>query len=155
MMCFADCVPLIVADTEQRVIALAHAGWRGTLAGMAGHLIAAMRATYGSRPEALVAAIGPSIGPRNYEVGSEVASAFTDAYPDDHLIRMHRETGHTHLDLWAANAARFQRAGLAAERVHACGICTFEQGDRFFSHRYAFQRNETEGRFAVIVSIEE
>lgn len=155
MMCFADCVPLIAVDTEQRVIGLAHAGWRGTLAGMANHLIAAMRANYGSRPEALVAVIGPSIGPRVYEVGSEVVSAFTDAYPDDHLIRTGSDTSRTYLDLWAANGAQFRRAGLAAETVHVSGICTFEQGERFFSHRYAQQRGEVEGRFAVIVSIEE
>ena len=155
MMCFADCVPLIVVDTERRVIALAHAGWRGTLAGMATHLIAAMRATYGSRPEALVAVIGPSIGPRAYEVGPDVVSAFTDAYPNDGLIRTDRATRRTHLDLWAANTVQFRRAGVATERTHVSGICTFEHGDRFFSHRYAQQHNEVEGRFAVIVSIEE
>ncbi|MDQ6603836.1 MAG: polyphenol oxidase family protein, partial [Chloroflexota bacterium] len=77
MMCFADCVPLIVVDTERRVIALAHAGWRGTLAGMACSVVTAMRERHGSMPENLTALIGPSIGPRVYAVGPEVVSAFT------------------------------------------------------------------------------
>ncbi len=155
MMCFADCVPLIAVDTEQRVIGLAHAGWRGTLAGMASQLVTTMRVTYGSRPEALAAVIGPSIGPRTYEVGAEVVSAFTQTYPDDQLIRTAHDPPRTYLDLWAANVAQFTCAGLAAEAVHVSGICTFEQGNRFFSHRYAQRHNEVEGRFAVIVSIEE
>jgi purine-nucleoside/S-methyl-5'-thioadenosine phosphorylase / adenosine deaminase len=154
MMCFADCVPLIVVDTELRVIGLAHAGWRGTLAGMAGHLISAMRKAYRCQSENMTAVIGPSIGPRVYAVGPEVVSAFTQAYPRDRLIV---EDGNNCqcLDLWEANAAQFRRAGVAVASIHPSGICTFEQGDRFFSHRYAQQHGETEGRFAILLSIEE
>ncbi len=153
MMCFADCVPLIVVDIKQRVIGLAHAGWRGTLASMGSQLIAAMSQAYGCRPETMTAVIGPSIGPRTYAVGPEVVSAFVLAYPEDHLI--HDDSVQPHLDLWEANAAQFRRAGLADHTIHKIGICTFEQGDRFFSHHYAQRFNEIEGRFAVLVSIEE
>jgi hypothetical protein len=153
MMCFADCVPLIVVDTAQHVIGLAHAGWRGTLAGVAGQLVAAMRQRYNSQPETMMAVIGPSIGPRVYAVGPEVVSAFTDAYPEDRLIS--DEGAQPRLDLWEANAAQFRRAGLADTSIHPCGICTFEQGARLFSHRYAQRHNEAEGRFAVLLSIEE
>lgn len=153
MMCFADCVPLIVVDTKQHVIGLAHAGWRGTLAGMASRLIAAMCQTYGCHPEAMQAVIGPSIGPQVYQVGPEVVSAFALAYPEDDLIR--NDNAQAYLDLWEANAAQFRRAGLADQSIHKSGICTFEQGDRFFSHRYAQRHHETEGRFAVLISIEE
>jgi polyphenol oxidase len=153
MMCFADCVPLIVVDTAQRVIGLAHAGWRGTLAGMASELVMGMRQRYGSQPETMTAVIGPSIGPRVYAVGPEVVSVFTDAYPEDRLIS---DDGiQPRLDLWKANAAQFRRAGLGEAAIHPSGICTFEQGARFFSHRYAQRHNETEGRFAVLLSIEE
>lgn len=152
MMCFADCVPLIVVDIKQRVMSLAHAGWRGTLAGMAGHLIAAMCETYGCRPETMIAVIGPSIGPRVYAVGPEVVSAFSLAYPADHLI--HATNAQPHLDLWEANAAQFRRAGLADHTIHKSGICTFEQGNRFFSHRSAQRSHEIEGRFAVLVSLD-
>lgn len=153
MMCFADCVPLIVVDTDQRIIALAHAGWRGTLAGMAGHVIAAMRDAYGCRPASLVAMIGPSIGPRVYDVGPDVVSAFRRAYPDETLIT--EDDTRVRLDLWTANRSQFVRAGLAAAAVHVSGICTFERGDRFFSHRYALRHQEAEGRFAVLVRMEE
>lgn len=152
MMCFADCVPLILLDTERRAIGLAHAGWRGTLAGMAGCLVAAMGERYGSDPARMLAVIGPSIGPRVYEVGPEVASAFAAAYPRDALLSTDYRP---RLDLWEANAAQFRRAGLAPEAVHSSGICTFEQGARFFSHRYARLHHETEGRFAVLLSVEE
>ncbi|MCA1666025.1 MAG: peptidoglycan editing factor PgeF, partial [Thermomicrobia bacterium] len=153
MMCFADCVPLIVVDTEQHVIGLAHAGWRGTLAGMAGQLVAAMTEGYGCEPERLLAVIGPSIGPRVYAVGAEVVSAFTQAYPTDRLIVGEEKA--PRLDLWEANAVQFRLAGLPDTAIHRSGICTYEQGDRFFSHRYAQRYDEPEGRFAVMLSIEE
>lgn len=153
MMCFADCVPLIVVDTVQRAIGLAHAGWRGTLAGMAGQLVAAMRQTYDSDPKAMVAVIGPCIGPRVYAVGSEVVDAFTKAYPEDQLIS--DDGTQPRLNLWEANVAQFRRAGILDASVYPSGICTFEQGERFFSHRYAQRHNEVEGRFALLLSIEE
>ncbi|MHB8647192.1 MAG: peptidoglycan editing factor PgeF [Thermomicrobiales bacterium] len=153
MMCFADCVPLVVVDTERHVIGLAHAGWRGTLAGIAAHLIAAMQREYACSLDTLVAVIGPSIGPRIYVVGPEVARAFTQTHPDDRLLS--DDGSVCRLDLWEANASQLRRAGLASDHIHVSGICTYEQGDRFFSHRYAQRHNEREGRFAVLVSIEE
>lgn len=152
MLCFADCVPLVVVDPHRRAIGLAHAGWRGTLAGMATALVVAMRATYGSVPEALIAVIGPSIGPEAYEVGDEVAQPFAAAYPDDGLLRS--EEGRWYLDLWAANRAQFARAGVPQPRIFTSGICTLAQGDRFFSHRYALRHREIEGRFAVMLALE-
>lgn len=174
MMCFADCVPLIVVDTRQRVVCLAHAGWRGTLAGMANRVVTAMHEAYGSRPDDMLAVIGPSIGPHVYAVGPEVATAFRAAYPTENLIVAVRGSGFgvrapmtdcglsleprtdaTHLDLWEANAAQLRSAGIAVECVHLTRICTFAYGDRFFSHRYAQRYGENEGRFAVLLSIEE
>ena len=111
MMCFADCVPLIVVDTEQRIIALAHAGWRGTLAGMAGLLVAAMHERCGSDTASLRAVVGPSIGPDAYTVGAEVVSAFTQAYPTDHLF--------------TTDATRDapQSLGSEPQTIHARGSC--------------------------------
>lgn len=152
LMCFADCVPLIAVDTRRRAIGLAHAGWRGTLAGMATALIAALRQAYGSAPEEIIAVIGPSIGPDAYEVGCDVAEQFVAAYPHDDLIRT--VNGRTHLDLWAANRAQFARAGIAPGAIFTSGICTLACGDRFFSHRYAARHREPEGRFAVMLALE-
>ncbi|MGI8855163.1 MAG: peptidoglycan editing factor PgeF [Thermomicrobiales bacterium] len=153
MMCFADCVPLIVVDTQQRIIALAHAGWRGTLAGIAGALVTAMRERCGADTASLLAVIGPSIGPAVYTVGSEVVSAFTQAYPDDALFTTD-ERG-PRLDLWEANRRQFMRAGLRADAISCAEICTFEHGARLFSHRYALAHDESEGRFAILLTMED
>ena len=153
LMCYADCVPLIVVDTARKAIGLAHAGWRGTLAGMAGALVNAMRDAYGSDPADMLAVIGPSIGPEAYEIGDEVAQPFRAAYPDDPILTT--VEARPHLDLWTANMCQFVRAGLPNDRVHCAGICTFTHGDRFFSHRYAVRHSEPEGRFAVMIAIEE
>ena len=152
MMCFADCVPLILVDVRNRIIGLGHAGWRGTLAGMADALVTAMRDQCGADADAIVAVIGPSIGPRVYTVGPEVVDLFTKAYPDDELIVT--ENGETRLDLWAANVRQLVRAGIAEDAISCAGICTYEQGDRFFSHRYALAHKEPEGRFAVLLTME-
>jgi purine-nucleoside/S-methyl-5'-thioadenosine phosphorylase / adenosine deaminase len=153
LMCYADCVPLIVVDTARRAIGLAHAGWRGTLAGMAGALVAAMRDAYRSDPADMLAAVGPSIGPDAYEIGDEVAQPFRAAYPDDPILATIGER--LHLDLWTANICQLVRAGIPNDRVHYSGLCTFTHGDRFFSHRYAVRHQEPEGRFAVMIAIEE
>jgi polyphenol oxidase len=152
MMCFADCVPLIVVDTERRIIALAHAGWRGTLAGMAGLLVTAMHERCGSDTASLRAVVGPSIGPDAYTVGAEVVSAFAQAYPADRLFTT--DARGTRLNLWEANRRQFVRAGLAPEAISCAEVCTFAQGERLFSHRYALAHDETEGRFAVLLAME-
>lgn len=152
MMCFADCVPLILVDTERRVIGLAHAGWRGTLAGMAGSVVAAISKEYGSRGDALYGLIGPSIGPDVYTVGEEVVSAFECTHPDDRVI-VQDERG-TRLDLWEANRQQLLHAGLRPDAIGCADMCTFAHGERFFSHRYAIAHGEREGRFAVLLTME-
>lgn len=152
VMCFADCVPLIVVDTERCAIGLAHAGWRGTLAGMAGALVSAMGEAYGTAPASLLAVVGPSIGPEVYTVGDEVVSAFAEAYPDEDLFDSD-ERG-TRLNLWEANTRQFIRAGVAPDAVSCARVCTFQNGARLFSHRYARAHGEPDGRFAVLLSME-
>lgn len=153
VMCFADCVPLIVVDADRRAIGLAHAGWRGTLAGMAEALVSAMHAAYGSEATSLLAVVGPSIGPSAYTVGDEVISAFARVYPDDALFT--RDARGTRLNLWEANARQFARAGVPPSAVSCARVCTFENGARLFSHRYARAHGEPEGRFAVLLAMEE
>jgi polyphenol oxidase len=153
MMCFADCVPLIVVDIERRIIGLAHAGWRGTLAGMARALVIAMCDMCGADIASLRAVIAPSIGPETYTVGEEVGSAFKQAYPDDLLCVT--DAWGTRLNLWEANRRQFIRAGVPPEAISCAGVCTFANGKRLFSHRYARAHNETEGRFAILLAIGE
>src|SRR6185436_14271945 len=80
-MRFADCVPVLLFDPQRHVAGLAHAGWRGTLLKTPVAAVRAMMERYGSRPEAIIAGIGPSIGPCHYEVGPEVVAQTRAAFP--------------------------------------------------------------------------
>ena len=77
----ADCVPILYADPRTGAVAAVHAGWRGTVAGAASRMVEVLATRFGSRPEDLIAAIGPCVGPESYEVGQEVIDAFAAAWP--------------------------------------------------------------------------
>ena len=79
----ADCVPILYADPRTGAVAAVHAGWRGTVAGAASRMVEVLAARFGSRPEDLIAAIGPCVGPESYEVGQEVVDAFAAAWPHE------------------------------------------------------------------------
>ena len=135
----ADCVPVLVVDVARRVVGGFHAGWRGTVAGIVGQGIAAMRGEYGSRVEDLRAAVGPSIGACCYAVGEEVREAFGERY--GYAGELFREVGVAmHVDLWEANRRQLLEAGLGAGQITVLGECTAcardERGERrYFSHR--------------------
>lgn len=134
----ADCVPVLLVDTRLRAVAALHAGWRGTVAGIAERGVQAMRDEYGSYPEDLIAAIGPSIGACCYAVGDEVRTAFTACYP--YADALFRNAGATqYVDLWEANRRQLLDAGLRVEQIAVVGECTAcahdEAGLRYFSHR--------------------
>lgn len=144
---FADCLPLLIVDPVRAVVGLAHAGWRGTLAGVAGATLRAMARNYGSVPEDVVAGVGPGIGPCCYEVGADVVDAVrrTFAAADPILPRVN---GSVHFDLPAANVQQFLQLGV--RRIHTSGICTACQVDEFFSHRAEDGRT---GRFGVAIRL--
>jgi len=137
----ADCVPVFVVDTRLHVVANFHAGWRGTAARIVEHGVAKMVAEFGSRPEDLVAAIGPSIGACCYSVGKEVHQTFTNrfAYGETLFSRAPDSASPLHLDLWEANRRQLLDSGIAAARVTLVGECTGCSGlpgpRRYFSHR--------------------
>jgi len=139
---FADCYPIILYDPRHHAVALAHAGWRGTEAGVAKHAVEALAEEYGSNPGELVAGIGPGICGHCYEVGREVSSRF----PPE-VVRPSRE-GRFLLDLAAANRAQLVSAGVPVHQVHAHGVCTKET-DRLYSHR----RAPDGARFACLVAL--
>jgi hypothetical protein len=139
---FADCYPVLLFDPTRRCLALAHAGWRGTAAGMAGRAVEALAREYGSRPADLVAGVGPGVCGRCYEVGEEVAERFDPAFISPSAAGRHL------LDLAAANRAQLEAAGVRPERVHVHGACTRES-DVLPSHR----REPDGNRFACIVAI--
>ncbi len=135
---FADCVPLYFLDPVRRAIGLSHSGWRGT-AGRMGRVTAErMEKEFGSRPEDMIACIGPSICRDCYEVGEEVAEQFLEAFDakwHDRILTAGKKTGKYQLDLWEANRIILLEAGLRPDRIHVTNICTCCNPDYLFSHR--------------------
>jgi YfiH family protein len=130
----ADCVPILIYDTQARAIAAAHAGWRGTVARIGSKTVAAMLQRYSMSAADLKVVIGPSIGPDAFEVGDEVYEAFSQAGFEMNEIAFKRN-GKWHIDLWQANALDLQQAGIARENIEIAGICTYQQHEDFFSAR--------------------
>lgn len=125
----ADCVPILFADDEGRVAA-AHAGWRGTVAGVAAATLAKLVAG-GARRERIRAVLGPSIGPCCFEVGEEVAAEF-EPLVSASLVR---GPGKPHVDLRRANRDLLMAAGLGPAQIDAAAPCTYCERERFFSYR--------------------
>jgi YfiH family protein len=155
----ADCIPVLVADRKQRAVAAFHAGWRGTVKRIVESSVGSMRLTFGSRPQDLIAAIGPGIGLCCYAVGEEVLSEFEsqfsyarelfrEVYDSDPVRKKYpmlfltqRAPGHSpigpslHLDLAEANRRQLLAAGLKPRSIKLVGGCTSCQPELFFSHR--------------------
>jgi len=134
----ADCVPLLVADRRSGAVAAAHAGWRGTMAGVAAAAVAALAREFGARPADLVAAAGPSIGPCCYEVGEEVREAFRQAgFGEARVGRWFAEgpRGRPYLDLWRATADQLEAAGVPPPAIHLSASCTATHRQTFWSYR--------------------
>jgi polyphenol oxidase len=171
----ADCVPVLLADTKQRGIAAIHSGWRGTLKRIAAKTLGRMTMEFGTRPEDVIAAIGPAIGCCCYEVGSEVARDFDAQFPDarawfqgpfDALASGENDPnwlpwltmkppGHAppplgvHLDLVAANRAILREAGIPPLQISVANLCTACRPDLLFSYR----REKTTGRLIAAIGI--
>jgi YfiH family protein len=130
----ADCIPLVFADPVARVAGAAHAGWRGTVNGAAVNAVRAMRDRFGSRPEDVRVALGPSIGPCCFEVGDEVVAAFRAAFGDlpGLVVDGPRKQ---HIDLRRATRAQLEREGVRSAAIDDQPPCTRCDPDRFFSYR--------------------
>lgn len=126
----ADCLPILLADRERRVVAAVHAGWRGTARGIVRRTVETLRRSFSCQPEDLVVAIGPGIGVCCYEVGPEVADRFRSLLPE-----LDGAQGSVRLDLVEANRRELIAAGVAAERVWTADLCTCCCPEEFHSHR--------------------
>lgn len=132
----ADCVPILIYDPENKVLAAIHAGWRGTVMRLPQKVITKMKAIYNSDPKQLLVAIGPSISQKNFEVGTEVVEAFRLANFDvDCIVSTHKETQKYHIDLWLSNSLAIQESGIPAINIEIAALCTFDRSDLFFSAR--------------------
>jgi YfiH family protein len=126
----ADCLPVLLVDPHRRVVAAAHAGWRGTAAGVARAAVERLVAA-GSRPGDILAALGPGIGPCCYEVGDELRREFPGG---DSFFRPGPH-GKPHLDVRAANRAQLEGAGLAPAHIASVDDCTRCRADLYPSYR--------------------
>jgi len=118
----ADCIPLLLVDPGHRAVAAVHAGWRGTVAGIAQSAVAALGAHFGSLAGDLRAAIGPAIGKCCYEVGAEVAAQFG-------------MDGRAHIDLAETVRRQLEAAGVGGQRIYMSGLCTQCRAEEFHSFR--------------------
>ena len=146
----ADCMPIIVVDPVRPAVAVAHAGWRGTVDDVAGAVVRAMAEAYDSKPHRLLAYLGPAIGPCCYCVGDDVTTAWY-AHADGLADRALRRTGDaTSFDMRAANGQLLARAGIEQGHIESSGVCTRCAGDAWFSHR---GQGPLTGRFGAIVAL--
>ena len=150
-MRFADCVPIFLFDPVQKAVGLVHAGWRGTVNQIAGRAVRTMQQIYGTRPQDVLAGIGPSIGPHHYEVGKEVIEQVQQSFGSDAagLLQTSSTNGHgVKLDLWSANHLVLERSGV--RQVELSGICTACHLDDWYSHRGEAGRT---GRFGAVIQL--
>ncbi len=133
---YADCVPLLFLDPVKKVIATSHAGWRGTVNGMAKVTVERMANEFGCDPKDIIVGVGPSIAKCCFEVGKEVADEFlkiSDFDPTDLVVD--DKNGKFHVDLWEANKRFLLKAGIKKENIDMPDICTVCNSDSLFSHR--------------------
>lgn len=129
----ADCVPLLLFDPVRRAVGAVHAGWRGTVQKIGKKAVELMAATYGCKPEHVLCAIGPSIGPCHFETDEDVPRALRGAFGID-FAEPH-SGGKYRVDLWQANAAALQEAGVPQANITVGALCTMCRNDLFFSNR--------------------
>lgn len=146
---FADCVPLYFLDARQRVIGLAHAGWRGTVGRIGKKMIDMMTAEYGCKRENIIAAIGPSICADCYEVSEDVAVQFEAEFGNT-VLRTGKQPGKYQLDLWKANAEVLLHAGLTPAQIEVTDICTCCNPSLLFSHRASKGKRGNLGAFLML-----
>jgi purine-nucleoside/S-methyl-5'-thioadenosine phosphorylase / adenosine deaminase len=176
----ADCMPILLVDCENRAVAAVHAGWRGALSRIVEKAAGEMQRMFRSKPQNLVAAIGPSIRACCYEVGEEVVDAFYGRFacPEKFFRKEDPESadlgagsrrlplffsqappGHqvsegprAYLDLVAVARDQLEHAGVPPAQIHAADYCTACRNDLFYSYR---KEGSLAGRMVAVVGIRE
>jgi YfiH family protein len=134
-VCVADCVPILLLDPVNKVVAALHAGWKGTACDMAGKGVKAMVEIFGSTPGNIHAAVGPAIGKCCYEVDTPVRDAFGKKIIDGAYFESSKDPGKWRLDLETANCKMLLTAGLNRSNIELSGKCVACEHDLFYSHR--------------------
>lgn len=147
----ADCVPLLLVDRRTGAVAAAHAGWRGLAAQVPGETVNALNRVFGSRPEDLLAAVGPAIGQCCYEVGEDVREAMarsSGGRDTSNWFTAGRASGKWMFDTWGSARAQLEAAGIPASQVFVAGLCTASHPDAFCSYR---RDGQPAGRIAAAI----
>ena len=132
----ADCIPILLYDRKNTVVAAVHAGWRGTVNYILRQTLDKMRTCYGTDGREVIACIGPGISLPAFEVGDEVYEAFREnGFPMDYISEWKPDTHKYHIDLWAANRLQLLDFGVPSAQVETANICTFSRYEEFFSAR--------------------
>ena len=131
----ADCVPVSVVDKVKKVIAVVHAGWRGSALGISAKVIELMQNQYRSQPQDILVAIGPSIGRCCYEIDQATADAFRKQNNHELFLQQGKKKDKWMLDLVEANRRQILEAGVPENNIEVAGYCTTCNQDMFFSHR--------------------
>lgn len=150
---YADCVPLYFIDPVQKAIGLSHSGWRGTAAHIGAVTVRKMQEEYGSLPENIYGAIGPSICQECYEVSEDVILEFQKTFPEESWKKLfyRKENGKYQLNLWEANRQIMLEAGLSEEHISLPGLCTCCNPEFLFSHRASRGKRGNLGAFLGIL----
>lgn len=136
----ADCAIVQFVDVKKKVVACCHAGWKGSLCGIIGNTVEAMKNNYGCLVEDIVAVILPSIGQCCFEVGEEVAVQFRDAGFSEYIDQSKDKP---HIDLFGVNSAILRKAGLTENNIHKIELCTYCNEELFHSFRRGPVENQT------------
>ncbi len=148
LMRFADCVPILFFDPIRYAIGIAHAGWIGTVNKIAAKTVKDMGQKFGSQPEDLWAAIGPSIGPDHYPVGYDVILRVKENFASQSDQLLTNRNGKSYLDLWLANQVALTEVGI--RHIEIAGICTSCNLADWYSHRGEHGKT---GRFGAVIGL--
>ena len=150
MLCYADCVPVLLYDPVHNAAGVVHAGWKGTAAWIAAQTAARMGEEFGTQAADVLVGIGPSIGAGCYTVGAEVAERFRAAFPAYENEIIEEKDGEIHLDLWAANRVQLMEIGVVGSNIDCADVCTSCERNFFYSYRAAGGRT---GRLAAVMEL--
>ena len=134
----ADCVPIVFYDKKQGVVALAHAGWRGTYGNIAGKIVEIMAEEYNCQLGDIKTIIGPSISKEKYEVSEELIEKFASLNVDNYYEKIE-------------NKGLLEQAGILEENIEVTSICTVKENDKFFSYRLD---NQTAKRIGTLIQMD-
>jgi len=142
MVLTADCLPIFLYDPDKNAIGIAHAGWRGTVEGIAKNIIKAMKSEFKSDPAKVLVGFGPAIRQCCYEVSSE----FLVHFPDSVVKMAHKH----YFDLSGENAEQLLSVGVISKNMFDCGICTSCRSDEFYCYR---KEEDKTARMASVIML--